>query len=281
MNKLTFTTYDELMEWLESRKDDKEGHYYYGDIECMYGELYTIEDIMHDAEPSWFDDGGVSTIYEFEVQDIAPEKRLLALALYEYSNACPEEFIILKENNYDEEDFQKAILKSKEIYDNSRYESVCVVEIDRKVYDDFLMAKRGEDEDYDLSDWQEEHYEDIDTLFTSDDESISEEVYFKWVKADKDLDWAIWCYEHNFGEKIEDGYSIQIGKDLYGDYWFAVDEEDEDLIEDLQSFHNANGRDIHKWHEWYKKEWIIDVTKQEIERLAKYENKGYKWVPKP
>ena len=66
MNELTFTTYDELMEWLESRKDDKEERYYYGDIECLNGELYTIEDIMHDAEHSWFEDGGVSTIYEFE-----------------------------------------------------------------------------------------------------------------------------------------------------------------------------------------------------------------------
>ena len=66
MNELTFTTYEELMEWLESRKDDKEERYYYGDIECLNGELYTIEDIKHDAEPSWFEDGGVSTIYEFE-----------------------------------------------------------------------------------------------------------------------------------------------------------------------------------------------------------------------
>ena len=66
MDELTFTTYDELMEWLEARKDDKEERYYYGDIECLNGELYTIEDIMHDAEPSWFEDGGVSTIYEFE-----------------------------------------------------------------------------------------------------------------------------------------------------------------------------------------------------------------------
>ena len=44
MDELTFTTYDELMEWLEARKDDKEEHYYYGDIECMDGELYTIEE---------------------------------------------------------------------------------------------------------------------------------------------------------------------------------------------------------------------------------------------
>ena len=66
MDELTFTTYEELMAWLEARKDDKEERYYYGDIECLNGELYTIEDIMHDAEPSWFEDGGVSTIYEFE-----------------------------------------------------------------------------------------------------------------------------------------------------------------------------------------------------------------------
>ena len=65
MDELTFTTYDELMEWLEARKDDKEKRYYYGDIECMNGELYTISDIMHDAESSWFENGEVSTIYEF------------------------------------------------------------------------------------------------------------------------------------------------------------------------------------------------------------------------
>lgn len=206
---------------------------------------------------------------------------MLALALYEYKNdVYPEEFIILKEEDFQEKDFQKAILKSKEIYDDGRYESIEVVEMNKNTYEDFLKAKCGEDEDYELYEWQEEHYYDITNLFTTDNESVPEEVYFKWEKADKDLDWTIWCYEHNFGEKIEDGYSIQIGKDLYGDYWFAISEEDEDIIEDCQSFHNANGRDIHKWQEWYKKEWIIDVTKQEIERLAKYENKGYKWVLK-
>ena len=205
---------------------------------------------------------------------------MLALALHEDKNDYPENFMIINEGSYNNKDFQEAILKSKELYDSGRYESVHVVEMDMKVYEDFLKAKQGEDEDYDLYEWQEEHYEDIDILFTSDNESIPEEVYFRWEKADKDLDWAIWCYEHNFGEKIEDGYSLQVGKDLYGDYWFAIGEEDEDIIEDLQSFHNANGRDIHKWQEWYKKEWIIDVTKQEIERLAKYENKGYKWVLK-
>lgn len=66
MNELTFTTYEELMEWLESKKDDKEERYYYGDIECLNGELYTIADIKHDAEPSWFEDGGVAIVCEFE-----------------------------------------------------------------------------------------------------------------------------------------------------------------------------------------------------------------------
>lgn len=207
---------------------------------------------------------------------------MLALALYEYKNdVYPEEFIILKEGDFREEDFQKAILKSKEIYDNGRYESIEVVEMEKNTYEDFLKAKCGENEDYELYEWQEEHYYDITNLFTTDDESVPEEVYFKWIKADKKIDYAIYDYEHNFGEKIKNGYSIQIGKDLYGDYWFAIDEEDEDLIEDSQSFHNTNGRDIYKWQEWYKKEWIIDVTKQEIERLAEYENKGYKWVLKP
>ena len=200
---------------------------------------------------------------------------MLALALHEDKNDYPEKFMILKEG-----DFQKAILKSKELYDSGKYESVHVAEMDMKVYEDFLKAKQGEDEDYDLSEWQEEHYEDIDILFTSDEENIPEEVYFRWQRADKDLDGAIFYYEHSTGNRIKDGCSIQIGKDLYGEYWFAVDEEDEDLIEDSQSFHNANGRDIHKWQEWYKKEWIIDVTKQEIDRLHNYANRGYEWVTK-
>ena len=73
MNELTFTNYEELMEWLEARKDDKKERYYYGDIECMNGELYTIADIMHDAEPAWFkgcedEDGDYCIIYEFEAK---------------------------------------------------------------------------------------------------------------------------------------------------------------------------------------------------------------------
>ena len=205
---------------------------------------------------------------------------MLALELYREENGYPENFIVVNEGSYDYEDYKKAILESRNVYNDKRYESVCVVEIDRKAYENFQKAKKGEDEDYGLYEWEEEHSGDIITLFASDCESIPEEVYFRWWRADNDLDGAIFYYEHSTGNKIEDGYSIQIGKDLYGDYWFAVAEEDEDRIEDLQSFHNANGRDIHKWQEWYKKEWIIDVTRQEIERLRKTEHKGYKWVLK-
>lgn len=205
---------------------------------------------------------------------------MLALELYREENGYPDDFIVIIEGSYDYDDYKKTILKSKELYDSGRYESVCVVEIDKKAYEDFQKAKKGEDEDYDLYEWEEEHSGDITTLFSSDCESVPEEVYFRWCRADNDIDGAIFYYEHSTGNKIEDGYSIQIGKDLYGDYWFAVAEEDEDRIEDLQSFHNANGRDIRKWQEWYKKEWIIDVTRQEIERLRKIEHKGYKWVLK-
>ena len=205
---------------------------------------------------------------------------MLALELYREENGYPENFVVINEGSYDNEDFQKAILKSKELYDSGKYESVCVVEMDRKAYEDFQKAMKGEDEDYGLYEWEYEHSGDVDTLFTSDCESVPEEVYFRWRRASKDLNEAIFYYEYSTGNKIKDGYSIQIGEDLFGDYWLAVAEEDEDIIEDAQSFHNANGRDIHKWHEWYKKEWIIDVTRQEIERLGETENKGYKWVLK-
>ena len=40
---------------------------------------------------------------------------MLALALYEEKDGIPEEVIILKEGNYDDEDYKKAVLKSKEI----------------------------------------------------------------------------------------------------------------------------------------------------------------------
>lgn len=184
-------------------------------------------------------------------------------------------FIKLDVSNIDEAKFE-----AKKVYENGRYDSVCVRETTEDFYKEYLKAAETMD-DYEFIDWMTEHDNDMCVAFTVDSEEVAEEIYFKWQRADKDIEGAIFYYEHSTGNKVEDGCSMQVGRDSFGDYWFAFDEEDEDLIEDLQSFHNANGRDIHKWQEWYKKEWIIDVTKQEIERLAKYENKGYKWVLKP
>lgn len=66
MTNYTFSAMEALKAFLESNCNDKEKKYYYGDIDCMNGELYTTKDIMNDADPSWFDDGGVCDIYEFE-----------------------------------------------------------------------------------------------------------------------------------------------------------------------------------------------------------------------
>ena len=156
MNELTFTTYEELMAWLEARKDDQEKRYYYGDIECLNGELYTIEDIMHDAEPAWFEDGVVSTIYEFEKEafyicaeehdgsewtqfdDSAEEA--IEDAIYTWNHLTEKE----KKNNHVEAIFAMAYIeeqaldscwplwKDGELVDPSEYEGINVNEEGRK-----------------------------------------------------------------------------------------------------------------------------------------------------
>ena len=77
-------------------------------------------------------------------------KAMLALELYRDENGYPEDFIVVIEGSYDYDDYKKAILKSRDVYNNKRYESVCVVEIDRKAYENFQKAMKGEDEDYGL-----------------------------------------------------------------------------------------------------------------------------------
>ena len=66
MKEYTFTNMEELKKFLEERKDDKEERYYYGD-------LYTIQDIEKDLCKEWFEDGGISTVYEFEEGEIEEE----------------------------------------------------------------------------------------------------------------------------------------------------------------------------------------------------------------
>lgn len=62
---------------------------------------------------------------------------MLALELYREENGYPEDFIVVNEGSYDYDDYKKAILESRNIYNDKRYESVCVVEIDRKAYENF------------------------------------------------------------------------------------------------------------------------------------------------
>ena len=73
MKEYTFTNMEELKKFLEERKDDKGERYYYGDLDNLDGYLYTIQDIEKDLCKEWFEDGGVSTGYEFEEGEIEEE----------------------------------------------------------------------------------------------------------------------------------------------------------------------------------------------------------------
>ena len=74
MKEYTFTNMEELKKFLEERKDDKGERYYYGDLDNLDGDLYTIQDIEKDRCKEWFEDGGISTVYEFEEGEIEEEE---------------------------------------------------------------------------------------------------------------------------------------------------------------------------------------------------------------
>ena len=74
MKEYTFTNMEELKKFLEERKDDKEERYYYGDLDNLDGDLYTIQDIKKDLCKEWFEDGGISTVYELEEGEIEEEE---------------------------------------------------------------------------------------------------------------------------------------------------------------------------------------------------------------
>ena len=57
--------------------------FYYGDLDTLDGNLYTIKDIEKDMDPSWFEDGGVSTVYEFEEGEIEEEEEVKTREGYE------------------------------------------------------------------------------------------------------------------------------------------------------------------------------------------------------
>lgn len=61
----TFKTLEELKKFLEMYKDDKEEHFYYGDMDCFDGKLYSLEDLAEDVCDDWFSDDGLVHLYEF------------------------------------------------------------------------------------------------------------------------------------------------------------------------------------------------------------------------
>lgn len=152
------------------------------------------------------------------------------------------------------ENEKEAILKARDLYiQEYNYEYIQVLEWKEEKYNEFVNLSKIMDE-VEIDEWLASHQELCEYVYSVDDENIPDEVYFKWQRADKDIEGAIFYYEHSTGNKVEDGCSMQVGKDPFGDYWFAFDEEDEYIIEDDQSFHNSNGRDVRSWKDWYEKE---------------------------
>lgn len=65
ISEYTFKTLEELRKFLEMYKDDKEEHFYYGDMDCFDGKLYSLEDLAEDVCDDWFSDDGLVHLYEF------------------------------------------------------------------------------------------------------------------------------------------------------------------------------------------------------------------------
>lgn len=61
----TFETIEELKKFIDMYKDDKHERYYYGDISCFDGELYSLEDLSYDVCEDWFSNDKLVHIYEF------------------------------------------------------------------------------------------------------------------------------------------------------------------------------------------------------------------------
>ena len=66
MKEYQFSNKSSLMYFIEDRVDDKRSHYYWGNIENFDNEMYTLDDLMEDIDLSWFEDGGVVSVYDFE-----------------------------------------------------------------------------------------------------------------------------------------------------------------------------------------------------------------------
>ena len=66
MKEYQFSNESSLMDFIEDRADDKRSHYYWGNIENFDNEMYTLSDLMEYMNLSWFEDGGVVSVYDLE-----------------------------------------------------------------------------------------------------------------------------------------------------------------------------------------------------------------------
>ena len=138
MKHYTFNSLEELKGFIEERREEKRELFYYGDIECMDGHLYTIEDIERDAVTPWFENGSEADVYEFELETIYGVGET-SVGLEEYTVCASKEEAVETANRYWNQLCD---------YDKKRWEVYAAV-LYVRYYEDkrFLTEDMGIDED--------------------------------------------------------------------------------------------------------------------------------------
>ena len=162
MKGYTFRNMEELKKFLEERKDDKGERYYYGDLDNLDGDLYTIQDIEKDVCKEWFEDGGVSTVYEFEEEEIEEEEEVKIREGYEVTVGDSRDNVDHC-GIFDTE--KEAVYRAEGVLDEMKREHrECTVYVDKGIFEWNEERKRwdGDSDKYD--------YEQILVLYTSTEE---------------------------------------------------------------------------------------------------------------
>lgn len=167
MKEYSFKSMDELKKFLEERKDEERELFYYGDLDTLDGNLYTIKDIEKDMDPSWFEDGGVSTVYEFEEGEIEEEEEVKTREGYEVT-AWDSRDNVYHYGIFDTE--KEAVYRAEGVLDEMKREHrECTVYVDKGIFEWNEDRKRwdGDSDKYD--------YEQILVLYTSTEEEEEED----------------------------------------------------------------------------------------------------------
>lgn len=158
MKEYTFTN-------MEERKDDKGELFYYGDLDNLDGDLYTIQDIKKDLCKEWFEDGGISTVYEFEEGEIEDEE-VKTKEGYEVTVWDSRDNVY----HYGVFDTEKeAVYRAEGVLDEMKREHrECTVYVDKGIFEWNEERKRwdGDSDKY--------NYEQILVLYTSTEEEGEE-----------------------------------------------------------------------------------------------------------